>query len=85
MLQILYACYKQLDESFLTNQSKRVSKQKRIENILLNSIVPISKEDILRKVPDISVTTVERVLGNMLHEGAITKIGTTRGARYKKA
>lgn len=83
MLQILYACYKQLDESFLTNQSKRVSKQKRIENILLNSIVPISKEDILRKVPDISVTTVERVLGNMLHEGAITKIGTTRGARYK--
>lgn len=30
---------------------------------------------------DISVTTVERILGNMLHKGAITKTGTTRGAR----
>ena len=39
-------------------------------------MVPISKSDIVEKVPDISVKTVELVLRKMLKENKIKKIGT---------
>ncbi len=83
MLQILYACYKQLDESFIKGQTGKVSKSNRIENIMANAYVPVSKEEICARVPDISVTTVERVIGKMVRDDKIIKIGTYKDARYK--
>lgn len=50
----------------------------------MSAIVPISKADIMEKVPDISVKTVELVLSKMLKEDKIKKIGTYRDARYMK-
>lgn len=63
---------------------KKARKSERVEALLLNAIVPVSKSDILNKVPDISVKTVELVLGKMLKEGKIVKIGSYRKARYMK-
>ena len=63
---------------------KKAKKSERVEAVLLNAIVPISKSDILDKVPDISVKTVELVLGKMLKEDKIVKIGSYRDARYMK-
>ena len=83
-MQILYRCYKDLDESFMDITLKKAKKSERVEAVLLNAIVPISKRDILDKVPDISVKTVELVLGKMLKEEKIVKIGTYRDARYMK-
>ncbi len=83
-MQILYRCYKDLDESFMDITLKKAKKSERVEAVLLNAIVPISKSDILDKVPDISVKTVELVLGKMLKEEKIVKIGTYRDARYMK-
>ena len=83
-LQILYRCYKDLDESFTDISLKKAKKSERVENILLGAIVPISKQDILQKVPDISVKTVELVLGRMLKEKRIKKIGTYKDARYTR-
>lgn len=34
----------------------------------MSAIVPISKKDIMNKLPDISVKTVELVLGKMLKD-----------------
>jgi Fic family protein len=67
-MQILYRCYKDLDESFTDISLKKAKKSERVESILLGAIVPISKQDIMQKVPDISVKTVELVLGKMLKE-----------------
>lgn len=64
---------------------KKVPKSKQIENALLNAFVPVSKSEICERFPDISVKTVEKVLGNMMREGTIVKIGTYKNARYKKA
>lgn len=82
-LQILYACYKELDERFVDGQAGKVPKARRVEEVLLNAFVPISKEEICARLPDISVTTVERVLGAMQKDGRIVKIGSYRDARYK--
>ena len=83
-MQILYRCYKDLDESFTDISLKKAKKSERVESILLGAIVPISKQDIMQKVPDISVKTVELVLGKMLKEKKIKKIGTYKDARYTR-
>ena len=84
-LQILYRCFKELDESFTEISLKKAKKSERIENILMGAIVPISKQDIIQKVPDISVKTIELVLGKMLKEKKIKKIGTYKDARYMRS
>ena len=82
-LQILYACYKEMDEKFIDGSIRRLPKHQQVENVLRNSFVPVSKSEILQRLPDISATTVERVMADMLKEGQIVKIGTFRNARYK--
>ncbi len=83
-LQILYRCFKDLDESFTDISLKKAKKSERVENILLGAIVPVSKQDIVAKVPDISIKTVELVLSKMLKEKKIIKIGSYKDARYMK-
>jgi Fic family protein len=80
----LYLCYKELDKRFLTIKSGKVSKTKRIEEIVLTSFIPISKKEIINLLPDISVTTIEKVLSNMMKDGKIVKIGSTSNAKYLK-
>ena len=83
-LQILYRCFKDLDETFTDISLKKAKKSERVESILLGAIVPISKQDIAEKVPDISVKTIELVLGKMLKENKIKKIGSYKDARYMR-
>lgn len=83
-LYTLYLCYKELDKRFLLLGSKKTSKIERVEKTVLNAFLPISKKEILSLLPDISATTVEAVLSDMVHEGRIRKIGSTRNAKYLK-
>ena len=83
-LQILYGCFKNLDNAFTDISLKKAKKSERVECILRNAVVPISKQDILEKVPDISVKTVELVLHKMMKENKIKKIGAFKNARYIK-
>lgn len=80
----LYLCYKELDKRFLTIKSGKVSKTKRIEETILSSFLPISKKEIQNLLPDISITTIEKVLSSMLKDGRIRKIGSTNAAKYLK-
>ena len=80
----LYRCYKELDKRFLTVKSGKSTKTKRIEDTVLSAFLPISKKEIISLLPDISVTTIEKVLSTMLKEGKIQKIGNTSNARYLK-
>lgn len=83
-LQILYRCFKDLDESFMDISLKKAKKSERVEAVLMGAVAPISKADIEEKLPDVSVKTIELVLGKMLKEEKIEKIGTYRDARYMK-
>ena len=80
----LYLCYKELDKRFLTLNSGKVSKAKRIEETVLSAFMPISKKEICNLLVDVSPTTVEAVLSTMLKNGEIVKLGTTRNSKYIK-
>ncbi len=83
-LQIMYRCFKSLDESFVEISLKKAKKSERVESILLNAIIPVSKQDIAEKVPDISIKTIELVLSSLIKESKITKVGTYKNARYMR-
>ena len=84
-LTTLYMCYKELDKRFAVVGSKKVTKQARVEATVLNSLTPISKADIMKILPDVSGTTVEAVLGQMVKSGQIQRIGSGRATRYIRA
>lgn len=78
----LFNCYKELDKRFATVNSKKINKTSRIEATILNSILPISKKEISTILPDVSITTIEAVLGKMLKEEKIIKIGEGVNTKY---
>lgn len=82
--QILYQCYKEMNKRFIATKSGKQKKNERIESVILDSIVPISKSDIHKLLPDISVTTIELTISNLLAEKKIYKIGTFKNAKYIK-
>lgn len=75
-------CYKELDKRFAVVNGGKVTKKARIEATILNSLIPISKAEICKILPDVSPTTVESVLSAMCREGLIIKIGASRSTRY---
>jgi len=78
----LLRCYKELDTRFLVVNNKIVTKKKRVEVTVLNSHLPISKQEICYVLPDVSPTTVEAALGVMVKEGLVKKIGSGRNTKY---
>ena len=63
--------------------SKKITAYDRIINIFKNNIIPIDKTLILSKCPDLSETTIERVLNKLLKEDKIIKISGGRYTKYK--
>ena len=84
-ISTLYMCYKELDKRFAVVHGKTVTKKSRIEATVLGSLTPLSKAEICRILPDVSPATVEAVLGAMVKDGSIRRIGSARSSRYIKA
>lgn len=84
-LTTLYLCYKELDKRFAVLHGKKVTKKARIEATILDSLTPMSKAEICSILPDVSPTTVEAVLGKMVRERQIIRMGTGRSTRYIRA
>ena len=80
--QILYQCYREINRRFIQTKSGKNKKGERIEAVVLDSIVPISKMEIQELLPDVSTTTIEAVLAKLIKEGKIFKIGTYKNAKY---
>lgn len=81
-LSTLYMCYKELDKRFAILNGKKITKKARIEATVLNSLTPLSKAEICQILPDVSPSTVEAVLGDMVRDGRIKRIGAARATRY---
>ncbi|MCL2245837.1 MAG: Fic family protein [Lentimicrobiaceae bacterium] len=80
----LLVCYKELDKRFAVINSKNISKRERIEQTILNSLLPLGKREINYILPDVSATTIEVVVSQMLKQDKIKKIGTFKDAKYVK-
>lgn len=83
-LSTLYMCYKELDKRFAVLQGKKITKKARIEATVLNSLTAITKAEICQILPDVSPTTVEAVLGSMVKNRQIERIGMGRNTKYIK-
>lgn len=81
-LSTLYTCYKELDKRFAVVGDKRITKKGRIKATVLNSLTPLSKSEICAILPDVSPSTVEAVLGRMVKDGQIRRIGSARASKY---
>lgn len=79
----LLVCYKELDKRF-NYKSENNNKTNRIRASLKESMIPLSKQDILFLFPDISKTMVEYVLSSLLKDGEIEKIGNGKNTKYFK-
>ena len=84
-LLTLYKCYKELDQRFSVINGKKLKKNERIEQTVLNSVLPVSKAEICEILPDVSVTTVEEVLGKLVKAGKVQKLGQSRSTKYVNA
>ena len=82
MIQILYECYTKLDENIFSQIDKKLSKSERIEALLLNAFVPITKRAIQDQLPDISEQLIEMILSKLIKEEKIIKIGSYKDAMY---
>lgn len=81
-LHMLYLCYNELDKRFAVVNGKKLTKTTRIEATILNSLTPLSKQDLADILPDISITTIEAVLAKLVKDGVIAKLGTGRNTKY---
>ena len=83
-LNTLFMCYRGLDRCFVTEGDKKETKNNRVEAVVSNSLIPISKREIMSILPDVSQTTVEACLHRMIVDGRIERIGGNRNARYRR-
>lgn len=84
-ISTLISCYKELEKRFAVVRMQKVSKKQRIEEAVLQSLLPISKKELCDILPDVSPSTVEAVLAHLLKTHQIAKIGTSNGAKYIRA
>jgi hypothetical protein len=83
MLGIIYKAYNDFESRFRIVHDEKISSKDRIANLLQDSIIPISKADILTLLPDISKSTVDRGLWALMDESKVEKIGNGRAVKYR--
>lgn len=81
-LGVFVKAYQEFQDRVEHLHGKTLSKAERIRAVFSKRIGKISKSDIATLCPDISLTTIERTLKEMLDNGEIQKIGSGRGTGY---
>ncbi len=81
MLGVIVHAYKEFESRVKLLTSPNLSKADRIREIIKNHIGTITKSELMEMNPDISDTTIQRALAELLKGGEIEKIG---GGRYTK-
>ncbi len=81
MLGVIVAAYREFESRVDVLVTKGYSKQERIAEVIKQTLGQITKRDIMEKCPDISDTTIQRTLNDLVKMDRIVKIG---GGRYTK-
>lgn len=81
MLGIVVAAYREFSRRAALLVDKNVSKPDRIQDIIKNTLGPITKAEIMQQCQDISQITIQRALIDLVKNNVIKKIG---GGRYTK-
>ena len=81
-LGIIKSAYKTFSERVEHLTTKGISKPERVRQFIENKLGKVTKKDIMDACPDISATTIEKALGELVKDGTIIKIGNGRGTGY---
>ena len=81
ILGVIINAYKEFESRVKLLTNPGLSKADRIREIIKNHIGTITKSELMEMTPDISDTTIQRTLADLLKCGEIEKIG---GGRYTK-
>lgn len=81
MLGVIINAYKEFEDRVQLLTNPDLSKADRIREIIKNHIGTITKSELMEMNPDISDTTIQRALADLLKRDEIEKIG---GGRYTK-
>jgi hypothetical protein len=74
-MEVILSAYKELSARVELMQDRSLSKPERIRALFARTLQKLSKNMILKKCPDISVSTVELTLAALAKEGRIIKTG----------
>ncbi|NLB23691.1 MAG: Fic family protein, partial [Clostridium sp.] len=83
-LGVLLKAYRDFSERVETVLIDKMGKSERVKDLFDKTLGKLSKRAIADHYPDISVTTIEKALGDLLKAGYIRKIGAGRGTAYVK-
>lgn len=84
MLGILLAAYREFEARVMVIADTKMTKEERIRKFVTDTIGLFTKADIINSCPDISPTTVEKVLGEMRRKNSIKTVGSGRGTKWCK-
>ena len=75
--------YREFFERTKLITSVKLSKPERIAEEIRNHIGTITKAELVEQVPDVSQTTVQRTLTELIKQGRIIKLGAGRYIKYR--
>jgi Fic family protein len=81
-LGIILATYSEFTSRVSYLSLKSVTKNERIRIVIKDHLGKISKREIIDLCPDISPTTIEAALSQLVKDGIITKVGKNRYTQY---
>lgn len=84
MLGVVVKAYNEFEDRVEHLRHRRMSKADRIKAVIDRTPGRISKKEIAEACPDISLTTIERTLAELLASGQIKKVGSGRSTAYVK-
>lgn len=84
MLGIVVKAYNEFEDRVAHLRYRKLSKEDRLRAIFDKRLGKITKSDLMKSCPDISMITIERALSSLLEEGYIEKVGAGRGTAYVK-
>lgn len=84
MLGVVVKAYNEFEDRVAYLRHRKMSKADRIKDLIEKTPGKISKKEIAQACPDISVTTIERTLAELVASGFIDKIGVGRSTAYVK-
>ena len=81
-LEIVLSAYREFSSRVEHVHNRLISKPERIKILFDNTLQRLSKKDILEKCPDVSMSTVELALAELLKNRYIIKTGAGRSTAY---
>ncbi len=84
MLGVVAKAYNEFEGRVEYLRHRKVSKPERIKAVIERTPGKITKKEIAQVCPDISLTTIERTLSDLVASGFIVKVGSGRSTAYVK-